>query len=86
MKAKDINFGGLEINGIRVLRMIGQGNWADVYLAEDVASLEKFAVKTTSHRKFSEVPKLLQLVKAEISILKACKNPHVVRLIKEFNH
>jgi serine/threonine protein kinase len=69
-----------------VIRLIGQGNWADVYLAEDVTSLEKFAVKTTSHRKFNEVPKLRELVKAEITILKACRNPHVVRLVNEFSH
>lgn len=62
MRAKDINFSGEEIGKIKVLRLIGQGNWADVYLAEHVDTMEKLAVKTTSKKKFSEVPKLKELV------------------------
>lgn len=36
MRAKDINFSGETIGKIKIIRLIGQGNWADVYLAENV--------------------------------------------------
>lgn len=86
MRAKDINFSGEEVGKVKIVRLIGQGNWADVYLAEHVDTQEKFAVKTTSNKKFSEVPKLKELVQAEINILKSCKNPNVVRLVDSFLH
>ena len=67
------------------MRLIGQGNWADVYLAENVDTLEKLAVKTTSNKKFNEVPKLRELVQAEINILRSCNNPNVVKLVDSFH-
>lgn len=33
MRAKEVNFSGLTIRNLRLMRLIGQGNWADVYLA-----------------------------------------------------
>jgi hypothetical protein len=39
MRAKEVNFSGLTIHDLRLLKLIGQGNWADVYLAEDTSTL-----------------------------------------------
>lgn len=39
MRAKEVNFSGLTIHDLRLSRLVGQGNWADVYLAEDIHSL-----------------------------------------------
>lgn len=62
MRAKDINFGGEKIGRIKILKLVGQGNWADVYLAEHMDTKENLAVKITSNKKFIEVPKLRELV------------------------
>ncbi len=38
MRPKDTNFVGEQVKGIKIKKMIGQGNWADVYLAEQINS------------------------------------------------
>jgi serine/threonine protein kinase len=86
MRAKEVNFSGLTIQDLRLLRLIGQGNWADVYLAEDIHTLQKAAVKVTPQKKLKEVPKLQELVQAEITILKQCRNNNVIRLLNDFQH
>jgi serine/threonine protein kinase len=40
----------------------------------------------TSEKKLAEVAKLRELIQAEITILKQCRNPNVVRLITDFVH
>lgn len=35
MRAKELNFSGKTVNGLKIVKLIGQGNWADVYLAEE---------------------------------------------------
>lgn len=44
------------------------------------------AIKTTSNKKFNEVPKLRELVHAEINILRSCKNINVVKLVDSFQY
>lgn len=48
MRAKEVNFSGETVKSLRIIKLIGQGNWADVYLAENMDTQEKAAVKVTS--------------------------------------
>ena len=55
-----------------------------MYEATNLEETERYAVKVISERIFAQTPKIAELTKAEINILKDCNNPHVVKLIKTF--
>jgi hypothetical protein len=38
MRAKENNFSGETIRDLKMIKLIGQGNWADVYLAENTVT------------------------------------------------
>lgn len=52
MRPKDTNFSGEKVNGILIKKLIGQGNWADVYLGQQINSGQAVAVKITANKKF----------------------------------
>lgn len=66
------------------MKLIGSGNWSDVYLAYNSQNTEKYAVKVISFRKFKETPKLKVLTEGEKNILKNCNHPNVVKFYKSF--
>lgn len=59
MKAKQRNFSGETINYYTFIKLIGQGNWADIYMAiEERKNKMIRAIKVISLKKFEEIPKL----------------------------
>lgn len=66
--------------GYRMIREIGAGSFAKVYLANTTsAPLTAVAIKSVSRSKLNK--KLLENLESEISILKATRHPHIVTLM-----
>lgn len=78
---EQIDFSQSLVGKYNIEKIIGQGNWADVYSCVDRDTCIKYAVKVTSEFKFKKTPKLKQLVKGEIAILRECNNQNVIKLI-----
>lgn len=62
---------------------LGSGSFATVYLAEDIETGEKRAIKKIN-RKIINNPKLVQLLKSEIQIMKAVDSENVIRFYNFF--
>lgn len=58
------NFSGriYKQHDVKIVNMIGQGNWSDVYQAVNLDGTQKYAVKVMSEAKFKEVPKVKELL------------------------
>lgn len=80
------NFSNRVVGKYRITKIIGQGNWADVYSCIDNSVPIEYAVKVTSELKFKKTPKLKELIDAEIAILSQCNNQNVVKLIDNFSY
>lgn len=55
------------------MKLLGDGAWSDVYLAVN-SSKEQCAIKVIPKAKIKKTPKLNELIKTEIKVLKNCKN------------
>jgi serine/threonine protein kinase len=62
---------------------LGSGNYGTVYLAEEIESEEKRAIKVIPRKKISN-QKLLQLLRSEISIMKSVKSENVIKFYEYF--
>lgn len=79
------NMVGQHIKNYTFIRTIGEGAWATVYEAvDDNGDLNTVAVKVIAQKLMRDTPKLEELVKTEIKVLKACKNDNVIRFVDSF--
>ena len=62
---------------------LGSGSFATVYLAEDIETGEKRAIKKIN-RNIINNPKLIQLLKSEIQIMKAVNSENVIKFYNFF--
>jgi serine/threonine protein kinase len=75
---------GLKIKDYTFLRLIGKGNYGSVYEVFSEGRLESAAAKVMPKEIFKKMPKLMELVKTEIRVLKECKNENVVKYVDNF--
>ncbi len=75
---------GLKIKDYTFLRLIGKGNYGSVYEVFREGSHESAAAKVMPKEIFKKTPKLMELVKTEIRVLKECHNENVVRYVDNF--
>lgn len=79
------NMVGQHIKDYTLIRIVGEGAWATVYEAvSDKGDLETVAVKVIAQKLMRDTPKLEELVKTEIKVLKGCKNDNVIRFVDSF--
>jgi serine/threonine protein kinase len=78
------NLVGVKIKDYTFLRIIGEGNYGRVYEAISEKTRESTAAKVMPKEIFKKTPKLMELVKTEIRVLKECKNDNVVRYVDNF--
>lgn len=75
---------GLKIKDYTFLRLIGKGNYGSVYEVFSEGRMESAAAKVMPKEIFKKSPKLMELVKTEIRVLKECKNENVVKYVDNF--
>lgn len=75
---------GQKMKTFNFVKILGKGAWAEVYLAVDERDKSQVAIKVIAKKLIKETPKLEQLVKTEIKVLKSCKNDNVIRYIDSF--
>ncbi len=75
---------GKSFAGFDFIKVIGEGAWAQVYMGEYLKDGSQVAIKAVPKHKITEVPKLAELVKTEIKVLKECKNENVIRYVDNF--
>lgn len=65
-------------------RIIGKGNFAEVWLAVERSNYTMWAIKILNEDQIKSNPKVLELLKSEIKILKGVDSPNVVKLKEDF--
>jgi serine/threonine protein kinase len=75
---------GVKIKDYTFLKLIGEGNYGRVYEVFSEAKRETAAAKVMPKEIFKKTPKLMELVKTEIRVLRECKNDNVVRYVDNF--
>ena len=73
---------GKMIDEYHLLKEVGKGQYGKVYKAKHMKKGNIVAIKCISMTKFSEVPKLEELTRNEISILSSIKNPNCIQFIE----
>lgn len=63
---------------------IGTGNFSEVWKATDNKNYNDVAIKIMDDKQIRSQPKVLELLKTEIHVLKTIKNPNVVKLYDSF--
>lgn len=66
------------------MKVIGEGNYGRVYEVFNEKRQESAAAKAAPKELFKRTPKLMELMKTEIRVLKECKNENVVRYVDNF--
>ena len=66
------------------LNRIGVGNYSEVWKAVEVATKNVCAIKMLDNQQIQNQPKVLELLKSEIRILKSINSENVVRLYDSF--
>lgn len=66
------------------LRKLGEGAWAIVYEAFDQNTQTNVAIKAIPRILMKQTPKLDELVKTQIRVLKECHNENVIRFVDSF--
>jgi serine/threonine protein kinase len=84
LKIAQENLIGLKVKDYTFVKLIGEGNYGRVYEAFNEKTAETVAAKVVPKELFKRTPKLLELVKNEIRVLKECKNENVVRYVDNF--
>jgi serine/threonine protein kinase len=79
------NMTGKTFGNFDFIKVIGEGAWAQVYLGEYIKDGSQVAIKAVPKHKIKEVPKLEELVKTEIKVLRECKNENVIRFVDNFS-
>lgn len=75
---------GLKIKDYTFVKVIGEGNYGKVYEVFNEKAQESAAAKVAPKELFKRTPKLMELMKTEIRVLKECKNENVVRYVDNF--
>ena len=75
---------GLKIKDYTFVKVIGEGNYGRVYEVFNEKTRESSAAKAAPKELFKRTPKLMELMKTEIRVLKECKNENVVRYVDNF--
>jgi serine/threonine protein kinase len=68
----------------RVHELLGKGNFAKVYLAEDLKSLQKYAVKVYCKEQIQDDPFELKCFLYETTMMQRVDGPHLLRVSKIF--
>jgi serine/threonine protein kinase len=75
---------GLKIKDYTFVKVIGEGNYGRVYEVFNEKTQESAAAKAAPKELFKRTPKLMELMRTEIRVLKECKNENVVRYVDNF--
>lgn len=76
---------GQTIKDYTFIRIVGEGAWATVYEAVPTkGDLDTVAVKVIAQKLMRDTPKLEELVKTEVKVLKGCKNDNVISFVDTF--
>ncbi|OMJ73083.1 hypothetical protein SteCoe_28310 [Stentor coeruleus] len=67
-----------------IIKQIGQGNYAEILLAEDLGSHKQFAIKNLSKNKFQKTVNGTLLVLNEIEIMRKFPHPNIINLYKVY--
>lgn len=78
------NMIGQHLSHFTFTKVLGEGAWATVYEAVDDRNKSIIAIKVLAKQLLKETPKLEELVKTEISVLKSCSNENVIGFISTF--
>jgi serine/threonine protein kinase len=70
---------GKMIDEYHLMVEVGKGQYGKVYKAKHMKNGKIVAIKCISMTKFSEIPKLEELTRNEISILSSIKNPNCIQ-------
>lgn len=82
MKREDMV--GQHLSNFTFIKVLGAGAWATVYEAVDDRNKSVVAIKVIPKQLMRDTPKLEELVKTEIRVLKSCKNENVISFISNF--
>lgn len=82
MKKK--NHVGQNLKDFTFYKILGEGAWAKVYEAVNERNRETVAIKVIPKQLIKETPKLDELVRTEIKVLKSCNNENVIRFVDSF--
>lgn len=83
---KKESFVGQVIKSYTFIRLLGEGAWASVYEALDDRDRNTVAVKIIPQKLMTQTPKLEELVKTEINVLKSCRNENVIKYVDSFRN
>ena len=75
---------GQHLKTYNFVKVLGEGAWATVYEAIDDRDRSTIAIKAIARSLMRQTPKLEELVKTEIKVLKTCQNENVIRFIDTF--
>ena len=82
MKQEDLI--GQHLSHFTFIKVLGRGAWATVYQAVDDRNKNVVAVKVIAKQLMKDTPKLEELVKTEIRVLKECNNENVIGFVSHF--
>jgi serine/threonine-protein kinase len=74
--------GSILNNRYKILREVGSGGMARIYLAQDIVQAEQVAVKML-HPQLNEDPTFIQRFQREAMLARSLDNPHIVRVLEE---
>lgn len=69
-----------KLKGFEFVKLIGSGQFAEVWLAEKCTTKQIFAIKILDNEQIERQPKVKELMQSEVKILKTVKSPNVVKL------
>ncbi len=75
---------GQHLSNFTFIKVLGEGAWATVYEAVDSRNKNVVAIKVIAKQLLRDTPKLEELVKTEIRVLKACNNENVIGFVGNF--
>lgn len=84
MKKK--NHVGQHLKTFNFVKILGEGAWAKVYEAVDDRDRSTVAIKVIPQELIRQTPKLDELVKTEIKVLKSCQNENVIGFVDSFKY
>lgn len=69
-----------KLNGFVFVKLIGKGQFSEVWLAERSSTKQVFAIKILDNTQIERNAKVKELMQSEVKILKAVNSPNVVKL------
>lgn len=80
------NVVGQRMKSFNFIKQLGSGAWAVVYECYDERNNSTVAIKAIPRILMKQTPKLEELVKTEINVLKECHNENVIRYVDSFSN